>query len=405
MKRTPFLSRFAVSIDPIFTVTVMLLILLGLTMMTSASVAVAERATGSPYFYLKRQTVFLGIGLVGALMFLYVPTKWWARTGFLWLSLALLILALVLLPGIGYTVNGATRWIDVGPTNFQPSEVARLLMFMYVCSYLVRHGPAVRESMMGFVRPMVFVVFACTLLLIEPDFGAATVLLGTTLVVMFIGGVRIRDYAVLVLAAVGAMVALIYTSPYRLKRLFGFVDPLSDPHDSGFQLTQSLIAVSRGELTGVGLGGSVQKLFYLPEAHTDFVFAVLAEELGLIGVVLTIGLFAVLVARGFAIARRAAQFNLLFQAYLAYMLITWFALQTFINIGVNLGALPTKGLTLPFISYGGNAIIVALGSAALLLRVHHETLVAEREALGKKPVRSRGPLKGPGDVLLKGASA
>ncbi|MEO1576135.1 MAG: putative lipid II flippase FtsW [Pseudomonadota bacterium] len=383
-------ERFGVTLDPVLLFVVALLILIvGLTMMTSASVAVAERAMGSPYYYLQRQSVFLVLGLLCASVFLWVPTHWWARTDFLWLSVALVMLGAVLLPGVGHTVNGATRWINLGPMNLQVSEVARLLMFIYVCSYLVRHGPAVRESTMGFVRPMLFVVFACALLLIEPDFGAATVLLGTVLVVMFIGGVRIRDYAVLVLAALGAMALLIVNSPYRLKRVLGFLEPWADPYDSGFQLTQSLIAISHGQWAGVGLGGSVQKLFYLPEAHTDFVFAVLAEELGLIGVIATMALFFVLIARGFAIARKAARFDLLFQAYLAYALATWFALQSFVNIGVNLGALPTKGLTLPFISYGNNALIMALASVALLLRVHHETTLAERAALKRTPP-SRG---------------
>ncbi|MFK8017474.1 MAG: putative lipid II flippase FtsW [Gammaproteobacteria bacterium] len=385
--------RFTLHIDPVLALLVAILLLLGLTMMTSASVAVAERTMGSPLYYLQRQSVFLVLALFGAGVFLLIPTRFWAVSGFLSLTVALLLLIVVLLPGIGHTVNGATRWIDLGPMNFQVSEVARLLMFFYICSYLVRHGDAMRQSLMGFARPMLFVFVACALLLVEPDFGAATVLLGTTLVVMFIGGVRLRDYALLVIVAISAMVVLILTSPYRLKRFLGFLEPFDDPYDSGFQLTQSLIAIGRGEWTGVGLGASVQKLHYLPEAHTDFVFAVMAEELGLIGTVIVVALFFALVARGFAIARRAARHKLMFQSYLAYTLVTWFALQSFINIGVNMGILPTKGLTLPMVSYGGSSLIATLASVALLLRVHHETHAVEKAALSATRVDSRGPMQ------------
>lgn len=390
---TARLSRFVLHIDPLMLVIVAALLVLGLTMMTSASTAEAVRTMDSAHYYLQRQSMFLLLAVLGSGVLLLIPTRLWAATGFASLTVALLLLVVVLLPGVGYTVNGATRWIDLGPMNFQVSEVARVLMFFYICSYLVRHGDAMRESLMGFARPMLFVFLACALLLVEPDFGAATVLLGTTLVVMFIGGVRLRDYALLVVVAVSAMAALIYNSPYRLKRLLGFRDPFADPYDSGFQLSQSLIAIGRGEWSGVGLGGSVQKLHYLPEAHTDFVFAVLAEELGLAGVIVTVGLFFALIARGFAIAKRAARHNLMFQAYLAYTLVTWFALQTFINIGVNMGVLPTKGLTLPLISYGGSSLIVTLGSIALLLRIHHETRVVEANAIQSVRANSRGPLQ------------
>ncbi|MEM6640331.1 MAG: putative lipid II flippase FtsW [Pseudomonadota bacterium] len=382
-------QRFGITLDPVLVFSAGALLLIGLTMMTSASVAVADQTMGSPYYFLKRQTVFLAMSLVASLFVLWMPLSFWSKTGFLWLSLALILLAAVLLPGVGYTANFATRWIELGPVRLQVSEPARLLLFIYVCGYLVRHGEAVRESTMGFVRPMLFIGLACALLLIEPDFGAATVLLGTVLVVMFIGGVRIRDYVVLVFVAVSTMALMIWNTPYRLLRASGFLEPWNDPYDSGFQLIQSLIAISRGGVTGVGLGESIQKLFYLPEAHTDFVFAVLAEELGLIGVLVTMVLFFVLVARGFAIARKAARFNLLFPAYLAYALATWFGLQSFVNMGVALGALPTKGLTLPLMSYGNNALVIAVASCAFLLRVHHETTAAEQAALASPP-QSRG---------------
>lgn len=370
-----------VHVDPLLAAAVAALLLLGLTMMTSASIALAERDMGAPLYFLQRQGLFTLLGLAAGALCLLVPTRWWQAGGFACLTLALALLTLVLLPGVGHTVNGATRWIDLGPMNLQVSEPARLLIFVYVCSYLVRHGERVRESLMGFARPMLFVLLACALLLLEPDFGAASVLLGTVLGVMFIGGVRLRDYALLVTGALGGMAALIYFSAYRLERFTGFRDPFADAADSGFQLVQSLVAIGRGEWFGVGLGGSVQKLFYLPESHTDFVFAVLAEELGLAGAALTIALYFALLARGFAIARRAAALDRLFAAYLAYAIVIWFGLQSFVNIGVNMGVLPTKGLTLPLISYGGSSLIVTLVSLALLLRVHHESRVAEAQTV------------------------
>jgi cell division protein FtsW len=233
---------------------------------------------------------------------------------------------------------------------------------------------------------MLFILLASAMLLLEPDFGAATVLLATTLGLMFIGGVRLRDYFLLVVVAVGAMAAIIVTSPERVRRLNAFVNPWADAHayGDGFQLIQSLIAIGRGEWFGVGLGGSVQKLFYLPEAHTDFVFAVLAEELGLVGIVVTILLYLVLVLRGFAIGRRAAAAGLHFQAYLAQALVIWLGLQVTINIGVNMGVLPTKGLTLPLMSYGGSSLIMTLVALALLLRIHHETVIETQPKARKR---------------------
>jgi cell division protein FtsW len=259
---------------------------------------------------------------------------------------------------------------------------------MYLAGYLVRRNKALREEFMGFLRPMVVLTIACVLLLKEPDFGAAIVLLATALTMLFVAGARIRDFVVFFSTAVLAMAALAITSPYRMKRLTGFLDPWSDPFDSGFQLTQSLIAIGRGEWFGVGLGDSVQKLFYLPEAHTDFVFAVFAEEFGLLGSLILIALFLALLWRIFKLGIRAADSERFFEAYMAIGLGTWLGLQAFINVGVNMGLLPTKGLTLPLISYGRSSLIVTMICIGLLLRIHHEL------AVDAKPVnRKRGRKK------------
>jgi cell division protein FtsW len=366
--------RYAV--DPLLLAVVASLLLVGLVEVASASMSLAERDLGSPFYYLLRQSVLAAGGVVLAVLVFLLPTRLWRSTGFVLMALALSLLALVLVPGVGHEVNGSVRWLPVGPVAVQVSEVARLLLLMYLAGYVVRRQAELSASFGGFFKPMLVVISACVLLLFEPDFGAATVLLATSLGVLFIGGVRWRDFAILFAGAAASMAVLALASPYRLKRITSFLHPWTDPYDSGFQLTQSLIAIGRGGWFGVGLGGSVQKLFYLPEAHTDFVFAVLAEELGLVGVLVTLGLYALLVARGFAIGRRASDAGLDYQAYLAFGITLWFALQSAINVGVNMGVLPTKGLTLPLLSYGGSSLAITLLACGLLFRVHHETVAA-----------------------------
>jgi cell division protein FtsW len=278
-------------------------------------------------------------------------------------------------------VNGSRRWIRLGFMNFQVSELARVLLLTYVASYAVRRSDELRADFKGFIRPVAVLGIAAVLLLAEPDFGAATVLMATGLAVLFLAGARIVHLLVPVVLGAGGLALLAITSPYRLRRLTAFRNPWDDPFDSGFQLVQSLIAIGRGEWFGVGLGSSVQKLFYLPEAHTDFVFAVLAEELGFAGVALVLGLFAVLVGRALAIARNAARAGLDFQSYLAAAIGIWLGLQAFVNIGVNMGLLPTKGLTLPLLSYGGSSLLVTLAWLGVLLRIHHETQMSGRSAV------------------------
>lgn len=363
------------------------IVLLGLVMMTSASISVADRLAHEPFYFLEKQALGVALGIVACGIMMLIPTALWERLAMPLLLVALLMLVLVLIPGIGYEVNGSRRWLRFG-LNFQPSELARVLMLTYLASYVVRKQSELKEEIKGFLKPLGLLLLAAAFLLIEPDFGAATVLLATGLGVLFLAGVKLRHFLALVVIAAAGMAVIAVTSAYRLKRLTAFMDPWADPFNSGFQLTQSLIAIGRGEVFGVGLGASVQKLFYLPEAHTDFVFAVLAEELGLAGVLVTLGLFVLLVWRAFHISRNAAEANLPFQAYCAAGFGIWLGLQTFINVGVNMGILPTKGLTLPLMSYGGSSVLVTLGWLGLLLRINHEASVTGRLAVPRKERQS-----------------
>jgi cell division protein FtsW len=370
--------------DPVLLITIACLLLFGLVMMTSASVSIADRQVQEPLYYLERQLIGVGLGLVAALVAMAIPTLVWEKLSVPLLMIALLLLVLVLIPGIGHEVNGSRRWLRAGFLNFQASELARVALLTYLSSYVVRRQDELKQDLKGFLKPLAILMAASALLLLEPDFGAATVLMASGLAVLFLAGVKLRHFFALVAIAAGGMAIIAVTSAYRLKRLTAFLDPWADPFNSGFQLTQSLIAIGRGELFGVGLGSSVQKLFYLPEAHTDFVFAVLAEELGLAGVLVTLALFVILIWRAFDIARLAAEAGLAFQAYCAAGFGMWLGLQTFVNIGVNLGLLPTKGLTLPLMSYGASCILVTLGWLGLLMRIHHEASVAGRLAVSRR---------------------
>ena len=371
----PARLRTELKLDPVLLTLVMTLLLGGLVILASASITISDNATGNPFFYVERQLLAVAIGTAAGLFCLFVPMRVWQSLGPLMLLLGLALLFVVLVPGIGHEVNGSKRWIRFGIMNLQVSEPARLCLLVYLAGYVVRQQKALRERFVGFLRPMLVLSLGCVLLLAEPDFGAALVLLATALIVLFVAGARIRDFLLFFSAAVITMVVLAITSPYRMKRLTGFLDPWADPFDSGFQLTQSLIAIGRGEWFGVGLGESVQKLFYLPEAHTDFVFAVFAEEFGLLGSFVLIALFMALLWRVFKLAMRAANSERFFEAYLAIGLGTWLGLQAFINVGVNMGMLPTKGLTLPLISYGRSSLITAMIAIGLLLRIHHELMV------------------------------
>jgi cell division protein FtsW len=361
------------------------LLLGGLVMLTSASVSIADRNTGDPFYYLEQQLVAAAVGLGFAYVMTRIPTVAWEKSGPLLLCLAFGLLIVVLVPGLGRTVNGSTRWLNIAGINIvQVSEPARLLMLLYISGYAVRHSRELQDRFLGFLKPMLLVGCVCGLLLMEPDFGAATVMLTITLAVLFVAGARLRDFLLFCVGTGGALVLLAITSPYRLARLTGFLNPWADPYDSGFQLTQSLIAIGTGEWTGVGLGGSVQKLFYLPEAHTDFVFAVIAEEFGFIGSVTLIALFAVLVWRALCIARDSAARGRLYQANFAFGFAIWQGIQVFINLGVNMGILPTKGLTLPLVSYGRSSLVITLIGLGLLLRIDLENRELARSGRQRK---------------------
>ncbi|MBT5862724.1 MAG: putative lipid II flippase FtsW [Gammaproteobacteria bacterium] len=387
----PFPARMKteLQIDSVLLIIAMALLMGGFVILTSASISISNNTANNPFFYIQRQLVAAAIGAVAGFICLFIPMRLWRSLGPLILLVGFMLLIVVLIPGIGHEVNGSTRWVRLGVMNLQVSEPARLCFILYLAGYLVRRNKSLREEFTGFLRPMIVLSLACVLLLMEPDLGATVVLLATAMVMMFVAGARIRDFLVFLVTAVLALVVLAVASPYRMRRITGFLDPWADPFDSGFQLTQSLIAIGRGEWFGVGLGDSVQKLFYLPEAHTDFVFAVYAEEFGLLGSFILIALFLALLWRVFKLAMRAADAERLFEAYIAIGLGAWLGMQAFINIGVNMGMLPTKGLTLPLISYGRSSLIITMICIALLLRIHHELAVNAKPVNRKRRERSK----------------
>ncbi len=344
----------------------------GFVMMGSASMDYAAEQYGNPFYHIIRHGIYLLLGAGSLYVTLQLPVKVWENAGPALLVAGMAILALLLVPGIGREVNGATRWIGFGPVNLQPSELMKLFFVVYLAGYMTRRQRELQNSWSGMLRPLGLLGAVVGLLLLEPDFGAAVVIAGASMAMLFLGGARLLPFVVLMaLALVGAGVMAVW-SPYRLQRLITFLDPWSDQFSSGYQLTQALIAFGRGEVLGVGLGNSVQKLFYLPEAHTDFVFAIIAEELGLLGCVAFIALFAALIARILWIGRNAVQRQQLFSAHVCFGVALLLAAQVFINIGVNAGLLPTKGLTLPFLSYGGSSLLILFAMMGLILRIEVE---------------------------------
>ena len=355
------------------------LLTIGFIMIASSSMEVAASQNDSAFYYVLRHGVYLGLALAGAAVVFSVPIAWWEKSSWLLLLIALAILLLVLLPGVGRTVNGSTRWIGFGAFNVQPSEVAKVFLVAYVAAYLVRRLDEVRSSLNGVVKPIAVVMVAAFLLLMEPDFGAVVVMMAAVVGMIFLSGMRVKHFLGLIVSCLVSVAVLAVSQPYRLKRLTAYTDPWADQFNTGYQLTQALIAFGRGEWSGVGLGNSIQKLFYLPEAHTDFLFAIIGEEFGLLGTVTVILLFAALVARAMMIARQAEVQGRLFAAFLGYGLALLIGCQAFINLGVNTGLLPTKGLTLPFISYGGSSLIMSCVTIAILLRIGLENHQAKPE--------------------------
>ncbi|AOE83674.1 putative lipid II flippase FtsW [Pseudomonas sp. TCU-HL1] len=379
---SPLRSRRGIDIDFPLLAGCLSLLGLGLVMITSASSEVAAAQAGNPLYHMIRHLIYLSIGLVAGLLTLQVPMAFWQRHGARLMLAAFILLILVLLPGIGREVNGAKRWIGFGLFNLQPSELAKLFTVMFIAGYLVRRQDEVREKLTGFIKPMLVLGPIAVLLLAEPDFGATVVLVGSCIAMLFLGGINLVRFIPLAGAVLAAGVLVMTSQSYRMQRLTNFIDPWADQYGAGYQLSQALIAFGRGEWFGVGLGNSIQKQFYLPEAHTDFVFAVLAEELGMVGALATVGLFVFVSVRALYIGLWAEKARQYFSAYVAYGLAFLWIGQVLINIGVNVGLLPTKGLTLPFLSYGGSSLVICCVSLALLLRIEWE----RRTQLGDEEV-------------------
>ena len=362
----------------------MTLISIGLIAISSASISLSEARFGDEWHHATRHLLYLGIGVTLGVAAYFIPVTVWRQTSPWLLLLALGLLVVVLMPGVGRIVNGSQRWIPLGPLTFQPSEFAKFAMVMWLAGYMVRHGEELRTALRGLLKPIAVLVVFAGLLLMEPDFGATVILLGTAFGMMFMAGARLINVLGLVSAALAMLVGMIVMAPYRMKRLMAYQDPWSDPFGSGFQLIQSLIAYGRGEWFGVGLGNSIQKLFYLPEAHTDFVFSIWAEETGLVGAVAVIALFAAFVGRIVFMGYRFLVEEREFEAYICFGFALIFAGQAFVNMGVSSGLLPTKGLTLPFISYGGNSLFVSCMMVGVLLKLERSRSHRPKKAQARR---------------------
>ncbi|MDG3089058.1 cell division protein FtsW [Vibrio hannami] len=347
------------------------LMLTGLVMVTSASFPISTRLTGQPFHFMFRHAIFIGLALCTSAMVLQVPMKRWLQLSSVLMAISLFLLVVVLVGG--KSVNGASRWIPLGLFNLQPAEVAKLSLFIFMSGYLVRKRDEVREKFFdGFFKPLIVFLAFAVLLLGQPDLGTVVVMLVTMFGMLFIAGAKLWQFIALMMAGIAGVVLLIIVEPYRMRRVTSFMDPWEDPFGSGYQLTQSLMAFGRGEWFGQGLGNSIQKLEYLPEAHTDFVFAVIGEELGFIGVTLILMLIFSLVIKAVLIGKKALEAEDKFGGYLAFGIGIWFAFQTLVNVGASAGLVPTKGLTLPLISYGGSSLIVMTTAVSILLRIDHE---------------------------------
>ena len=372
-------ERAWTGVDPLLLLSGGILTLLGLVAITSASIGYAEQNFGNPWYHAQRHLFYLVISIACAAVVYRLPSAFWYHSAWLWLLLSLALLALVLIPGIGRDVNGSQRWLPMGPFTLQPSELVKGSSIVFLSAYLVRQEAAVREQWQGFLRPMFVLGVVALLLLFEPDFGATVIVLGTAFGLLFLAGMKLLHFFIVVALSGLGLAGLIITAPYRLQRLTAYTDPWADPYGSGFQLVQSLIAFGRGEWFGVGLGNSVQKLFYLPEAHTDFVFSIWAEETGFVGALGMLLLVLFLVLRIASIGRAAARAGDTFAGYLCYGIAMMFAGQAFINMGASCGLLPTKGLTLPFVSYGGSALVMNFCLLAMVLRIESERRAGSRK--------------------------
>jgi len=365
----------AAEYDSVLTWIAIALLSLGLVMVYSSSIATAEAAKSAGYqqsYYLLRHGLYIFLGLIAGALAFQVPSNTWQKFAPYLFMLGVVLLILVLIPGIGREVNGSRRWLSLFVFNLQPSELMKLFAVLYAADYTVRKGDVKNSFSKAFMPMFIVMLVVGVLLLTEPDMGAFVVICAIAMSTLWLGGYKLKVFAALLFALPVAFTALIIFSPYRLQRVTSFMDPWADPYGKGYQLSHALIAFGRGEWFGVGLGASIEKLFYLPEAHTDFLLAVIAEELGFVGVSAVILLFAWLIIRAFAIGRQAAMLDRLFAALVAQGIAAWLGIQAMINIGVNMGVLPTKGLTLPLMSYGGSGVLVNCVAIAMLLRIDWE---------------------------------
>jgi cell division protein FtsW len=353
------------------------LVAIGILMVYSAAIALADGpkyANYGRYFFVLRQTLYVCVGLFVAAFVLTVPIQAWQRvTMWLFIFTTILLIA-VLIPGIGRKVNGAMRWLPVGPVTFQPSELMKLAALLFTADYTIRKQGQMHSTLRGFLPIAVALAVVAGLLLKEPDLGAVIVIIAISMGILFLGGINAHIFSGIALVLTSGFALAIYLSPFRTRRIFAYLDPWNPENilKDSYQLSHSLVAIGRGQWTGVGLGGSVEKLHYLPEAHTDFIMAVIGEELGFVGILLMITLFGVLVHRCIEIGRQAIAMERPFGGLVSQGVGIWFGVQSFINIGVCLGLLPTKGLTLPLVSYGGTGIVMNLCAIAIVLRVDFE---------------------------------
>ncbi len=378
--------------DLVLVLIALTLFAIGFVIVTSASMPIAERLHGNPFYFAIRHAIYIGLAVIAAMIVLNLPMNFWRIANPYLLLFAIVLLIAVLI--IGRTVNGSTRWIVIGPITIQAAEPAKLFFFCYLAGYLVRRYEEITENFKGFVKPLAVFFLLALLLLNQPDLGTVIVMFATTIGLLFLAGAKLWQFFGLVFTGVLAVVALILFEPYRVKRVTAFLDPWADPFGSGYQLTQSLMAYGRGSWFGQGLGNSLQKLEFLPEAHTDFIMAILAEELGYIGVLVVLMLILSMVAIALRIGNKAMAQERPFEGFLAYGIGIWFSFQTAVNVGASTGILPTKGLTLPLVSYGGSSLIIMSVAVAILLRIDFELRVDGVQALKRGGVSKRTNKKG-----------
>jgi cell division protein FtsW len=368
--KNSLLGRF--HFDPLLVIVSASLLAIGYVMMASSSLHLGIKETGNSFYYPIRQSLHIALGLILGICVALTPIRVWEKSGQWLFIFGILLLIVVLVPGLGVKVNGSTRWLSIFGMRVQVSEVVKFFSVIYMAGYVTRHQESIRKSIFALFKPIILFSGACILLLMEPDFGSAVVIMIIAMGIMFLAGARLSPFIILLSSGSVLAALLVYFEPYRMKRVTSFLNPWADAKDTGYQLVHALISFGRGEWVGVGLGSGIQKLFYLPEAHTDFLFSVIAEELGLLGVLTVIGLFALLVWRTFEIAAAAEKADERFSAFIAYGLGIWFGFQSFVNMGVNMGILPTKGLTLPLMSYGGGSMMIMCCAIALIFRIQSE---------------------------------